>query len=194
MEIDIDKKLLRKSGIIYGVILGVLLSAFSIISFYVMISTSSVIVISSAPFVFSVLLPIGAVVLLIINLRKKVGGFWSMRQAASGIFIMFFTAFVLQFIVRDMLFAKVIEPNMVQKTQTAMTKAVSTYLTANKAKPEEVKKKMEDINQQFVAQKDVTIGRQITGFGISIIFMFVLAVIFAAFFKREGVVYNNQPQ
>ncbi|MDN3582669.1 DUF4199 domain-containing protein [Mucilaginibacter flavus] len=194
MEIDIDKAELRKWGIIYGIILGVLLSAFSIISFYVMISTSSVIVISSAPFVFSVLLPIGAVVLLVINLRKKIGGFWSMRQAASGIFIMFFTAFVLQFLVRDMLFAKVVEPNMVQKTQTAMTKAVSTYLTENKAKPDEVKKKMDDINQQFEVQKDVTVGRQITGFGISIIFMFVLSLIFAAFFKREGVVYNNQPQ
>jgi len=189
MDLEIDKSRLRKTGVVYGVLLGAVLSILSILSFYVMISTSTVVIISAAPFIFSVVLPLALVVILCFYFRKKIGGYWNLRQAATGIFIMFFTAFVIQFIVRDQLFAKVVEPNMVQKTQTAMNSAVSKFLTESKASPQEVKKKLEEINAPFKQQQDFSIGKQIQSIGITIIFLFVLAIVFAAFFKREGPVY-----
>jgi tetrahydromethanopterin S-methyltransferase subunit G len=189
---SIDIRQLRIAGITFGVVLGIALTVFSIVSFYIMISTSSVILISAVPFIFSVLLPIILVIILCFNLRKKIGGFWNMRQAATSIFIMFFTAFIIQFILRDQLFAKVIEPQMVQKTETAMTTAVSSFLKQSKASQHDIDKKMEEIKDQFEAQKDFSIGKQIEGIGISIIFMFVLAIVFAAFFKREIPGYNPQ--
>ncbi|WP_419698843.1 DUF4199 domain-containing protein [Mucilaginibacter sp. NFX135] len=192
MAFEVDKKRLRITGITFGLLLGVVLTVLSIISFYIILSTTSVVVISSAPFIFSVLLPILLVVVLCFNFRKKVGGFWTLREAATGIFLMFFTAFVIQFALRDQLFAKVIEPHMIEKTQAAMTSSVSKFLKESKTSPDIIKKKLDEIQGEFNAQKDVTIGRQIQGVGISIIFMFVLAIIFAAFFKKELQVNNPQ--
>jgi ABC-type Na+ efflux pump permease subunit len=40
-------------------------------------------------------------------------------------------------------------------------------------------------------EKSITIGQQIQSFGITIIFLFVLALIFAAFFKNEQQIYNT---
>ncbi|NOW95461.1 DUF4199 family protein [Mucilaginibacter sp. SG564] len=190
MALEVDKKRLRTTGITFGVLLGVVLTVLSIISYYIILSATSVVLISSTPFLFSVLLPIILVVLLCLNFRKRVGGWWTMREAATGIFIMFFTAFVIQFALRDQLFAKVIEPHMAEKTQAAMTASVSKFLTEKKTNPDIIKKKLDEIHQDFEAQKDVTIGRQIVGTGFTIIFLFVLAIIFAAFFKKEAQVYN----
>jgi amino acid transporter len=192
MALEVDKKRLRTTGIAFGAVLGVALTVFSIVSYYIILSATSVVLISSTPFIFSVLLPIVLVVVLCLNFRKRVGGWWTMREAATGIFIMFFTAFVIQFALRDQLFAKVIEPRMAEKTQAAMTASVSKFLTEKKTSPDIIKKKLDEIHQEFEAQKDVTLGRQIVSLGFSIIFMFVLAIIFAAFFKREAQVYNPQ--
>ncbi|WP_221452833.1 DUF4199 domain-containing protein [Mucilaginibacter sp. FT3.2] len=187
---SIDMKQLRITGVIFGLVLGVALTIFSIISFYVMITTSSVILLSAVPFIFSVLLPIVLVIILCFNFRKKIGGIWNLRQAATGIFIMFFAAFIVQFILRDQLFAKVVEPNMLQKTEKAMSTAVSSFLKQSKASPQDIAKKMNEIKAQFEGQKDFSIGKQIEGMGISIIFMFVLAIVFAAFFKNEQQAYS----
>lgn len=192
MAIEIDKKRLRTLGITFGLLLGVALALLNIASFYIMLSATSVVLISAVPFIFSVLLPILLVVVLCFNFRKKIGGFWTLREAATGIFIMFFTAFVVLFILRDQLFAKVIEPHMIEKTQLAMTNSVSKFLKESKTSQDVINKKLNEIQQEFEAQKDVTIGKQIQGVGISIIFMFVLAIIFAAFFKKEVQVYNQQ--
>lgn len=192
MAIEIDKKQLRTWGIIFGLLLGVVLTLLNIISFYVMLSATSVVLISAIPFIFSILLPILLVVVLCFNFRKKIGGLWTLREAATGIFIMFFTAFVILFLLRDQLFAKVIEPHMIEKTQAAMTSSVSKFLKESKTSQDVIDKKLDEIQKEFDAQKDVTIGKQIQGIGISIIFMFVLAIIFAAFFKKETQVYNPQ--
>ena len=192
MAIEIDKKRLRTLGITFGLLLGVALALLNIASFYIMLSATSVVLISAVPFIFSVLLPILLVVVLCFNFRKKIGGFWTLREAATGIFIMFFTAFVVLFILRDQLFAKVIEPHMIEKTQLAMTNSVSKFLKESKTSQDVINKKLNEIQQEFEAQKDVTIGKQIQGVGISIIFMFVLAIIFAAFFKKEVQAYNPQ--
>jgi hypothetical protein len=186
-----NDKQLRKQAITNGLILGVALSALSIFSFYLMTAMGvSVIFVTAGPLIFSVVLPIILAVVLCFNLRKKIGGYWNFKQAATGIFIMFLTAFVVEFVVRDMLFAKVIEPTMVQKTETAMVNTVTSVLEKSKASQEEIDKKIEDIQKQFDEQKNVSIGKQIQGVGINIIFMFVLAVMFAAMFKKEGHVYN----
>ncbi|GAA3984735.1 DUF4199 domain-containing protein [Mucilaginibacter dorajii] len=186
----IDIKQLRTSAVTFGLILGIALVILNILSFYVIISTSSVIAISATPFIFSVLLPIALVIVLCFNLRKKIGGSWNFKHAATGIFIMFLAAFVVKFIVYDQLFTKVIEPNTVQKTETAMVNAVTTFLEKSNTSQDVIDKKMEEIQKQFDAQKNVTIGKEIQSIGISIIFMFVVAVIFAAFFKKEIHTFN----
>lgn len=186
MRPEIDKTI-RIQGLIKGLILGVVLTVISVVYFYFMIGVASAVAITVGSVLFTYILPIAAAALLCLNLRKAIGGFWTLRQATTGIFIMFVISNLMIFILRDQVFAKVIEPNMVQKTEMAMVNAL-TKLKETTAKPEEKKEadaKILEMKKGFESTKTVTIGQQIQSFGISIIFLFVLSVVFAAFFKRE---------
>lgn len=186
MSAEINKTI-RIQGIIKGLILGAVLTVISIIYFYFMIGSSSAVAITVGSVLFTYILPIAAAALLCLNLRKAIGGFWALRQATTGIFIMFVISNLTIFILRDQAFARVVEPNMVQKTETAMVNAL-TKLKEATTKPEEKKEadaKIMEMKKGFETNKTVSIGQQIQSFGISIIFLFVLSVVFAAFFKRE---------
>ncbi|WPV01841.1 DUF4199 domain-containing protein [Mucilaginibacter sp. cycad4] len=189
MSEETDKKI-KKQGLIKGIFLGLVISAISIIYFYFMVTVAkSAVVITFGSIVFSYLLPLTAAALFSLSLRSKIGGLWTMRQAGTGIFIMFFVSYLMVFIIKDQLFAKVIEPNMVKKTETAMVNALNK-LKEETTKPEEKKEadaKIVEMKKAFDAERTVTVGQQIQSLGISIIFLFVLSIIFAAFFKREAV-------
>jgi ABC-type antimicrobial peptide transport system permease subunit len=186
MSQETDKEI-KKQGLIRGVFLGLIISAISIIYFYFMVTIAkSAVVITFGSMVFSYLLPLTVAALFSLNLRAKIGGLWTMRQAGTGIFIMFFVSYLMAFIIKDQLFAKVIEPNMVQKTETAMGNALNK-LKDETTKPEEKKEadaKIVEMKKAFDAERTVTIGQQIQSLGISIILLFVLSIIFAAFFKK----------
>jgi hypothetical protein len=181
-------KTVKKQGLIKGVFLGLVISAISIIYFYFMVTVAkSAMAITIGSMVFSYLLPLSAAALFSLNLRVKIGGFWTMRQAATGIFIMFFVSYLMVFVIKDQVFTKVIEPTMVEKTETAMVNALNK-LKDETTKPEEKKEadaKIIEMKKAFDAERTVTIGQQIQSLGISIILLFVLSIIFAAFFKRE---------
>ncbi|AYL95003.1 DUF4199 domain-containing protein [Mucilaginibacter celer] len=187
MSAELDKTI-KIQGLIRGLILGAVLTAVSIIYFYFMVNMAkSAVSITVGSMLFTYVLPIVIAALLCVNLRTKIGGFWTMRQAGTGIFIMFFVSYLIMFIVRDQLFAKVIEPDMVQKTETAMINALNS-LKDSTTKPEEKKQadiKIAEMKKTFEAGRTITIGQQIQSLGVSIIFLFVLSIIFAAFFKRE---------
>lgn len=187
MSQETDKEI-KKQGLIKGVFLGLVISAISIIYFYFMVTVAkSAVVITFGSMLFSYLLPLTAAALFSLNLRAKIGGLWTMRQASTGIFIMFFVSYLMAFIIKDQLFAKVIEPNMVQKTEIAMGNALNK-LKDETTKPEEKKEadaKIVEMKKAFDAERAVSIGQQIQSLGISIILLFVLSIIFAAFFKRE---------
>lgn len=177
---------IKKNAVPLGLVLGVIVTVISILSFYVMSSSTSIILISAAPILLSVIIPIALAVIYAKQLRTKIGGFWNFRQATSGIFVMLLISFAVQFIVRDMLFAKVIEPDMVSKMEASMTTAVTQMLEKSNASQEAIDKQVADIQKKFDEQKAPTVGKQIQAIFITIIFLFVLALILAAFLKREG--------
>ncbi|MEB0260403.1 MULTISPECIES: DUF4199 domain-containing protein [unclassified Mucilaginibacter] len=189
MSEELDKSI-KKNAVPVGLILGVIVTVISILSFYVMTSTTSIILISAAPIVLSVIIPIILAVIYSKQLRTKIGGFWNFRQATSGIFIMLLISFAVQFVVRDMVFAKVIEPDMVSKMEVSMTTAVSQMLEKSKASQEAIDKQIDKIQKSFDEQKTPTIGKQVQAVAITIIFLFVLALILAAFLKKENHTFN----
>lgn len=177
---------IRKASSIRGLILGVVLLIISILSFYVLISdTGSAGLIVFSPIIFSVFIPIVIVLLFCFNLRKNIGGYWTLRQAVTGIFIMFVISYAIQVIGRDVVFARVVEPNMVAKTQTAMLKATTTMLKKSGANQAAIDQKKADIQQQLAEEKNITVGSIIQGYVITVIFLFVFAVIFGAILKRN---------
>jgi hypothetical protein len=182
---NLDQKI-RKQSFQYGLILGAILLVLGIFSFYFIIGmTSSFWLVIFGPFIFSIILPIIVVVFFCLDIRKKVGGYWSFKQATTGIFIMFFMAYVVQSIGRDVIFAKFIEPNMVQKTQEAVMNATTAMLEKTGADQAQIDDKKASIQKQFDQQTNVTVGKVIQGIAITIILIFVLALIFGAIVKKD---------
>jgi hypothetical protein len=185
MEQNLNQVIKRKA-LEKGLVLGVILLVLGVFSYYFMTGmTENMWLILFGPMLISLLLPLVVAIFFSIGLRKEIGGFWNFKQAVTGIFIMFFVANILSFIGRDLIFAKVVEPNMIENMQTAMVNSTSAMLEKSGQEQEAIDKKVEEINQQFEKQKNPTIGSTIQSQLIAIIFLFVLAVIFAAIFKRE---------
>ncbi len=182
---DIEKEL-RKIGFIRGLLLGAILLLIGIISYYLIINNAGpwwFPLISS--FFFNLILPVGLAITFVVNLRKSIGGFWSFKQAVTGIFMMFLAAYIVQAIGRDVVFAKIIEPDMVQKTEAAMIRSITTAAKPLSYTPAQTAAKIADTKKQFEENQKPTVTGVIQGVIVSIIFLFVFAIIFSAVFKRE---------
>ena len=181
---------IRQNAVKFGLLLGAILLTLTIISFYTITRlTAAALWFIIAPILFSFIIPIVSVVLICFTVRKRIGGYWNMRQATTGIFIMFIIAYAIQTGGRDLIFAKLIEPQMVQKTEDAFLKANTFIKTQGGAKPQQIADSEIEIKKEFEDQKHVSVAGVIQGIFISIILVFVLALIFGALFKREPPLY-----
>ena len=182
---------IKQQAIPNGLLLGVLMLVLSIVAFYIMISSDSFWVVSLTPFSLSIIVPIILAIIFCFSLRKKVGGYWTFRQATTGIFIMFILAYLVQFIGRDLIFAKIVEPQMVEKTQNAVKKATLGYLNKSGLDQTKIDEQEEKIDKQFDAAKKSTIVSIISGVAISVLLVFVISAIFGALFKKDPPLFNT---
>jgi hypothetical protein len=193
MDNDNLEKKIKVFGAKNGVLLGLILLSLSIFSFYFITSIArSLPLLLLGPIIFTFVIPVIIVVLLCFNFRKKIGGFWTVRQATTGIFIMFLTAYVIQIVGRDLVFAKFIEPDMAKKTQAAFINTSTSLRSQPGANQKQIDQNIADIKKGFEEQSNITIAKFIQGLAISIIFIFVFALIFAGLFKKEPILYNNE--
>lgn len=189
MSEEFDKQL-KSQSLKKGLILGIILGVLGILSFYFMTTmATSMMLVILGPILLSVIIPIVISVLFCSDLRKTIGGYWNFKQAVTGIFIMFFAAYLVSYIISSVLFAKIIEPDMVDKMEAAMVNVTTTMLEKSNADQAAIDKQMDTVHQQFQDQKNATIGKQIQSIAIGIIFVFVFALIFAAIFKKERPLY-----
>jgi uncharacterized protein DUF4199 len=176
----------RKSAAKSGLLLGLLLLIVSIASYYLIVSaTANTMMIILSPIIFSILIPVVLVLIFCLNLRKRIGGYWTFRQAVSAIFVMFLVSYAVQVLGRDVVFAKLIEPDMVNKTQVAMLKATNVMWQKSGASQATINQKRADVQKQFEDQKNITVFGIIQSYIISLMFLFVFAVVFAALFRRN---------
>jgi hypothetical protein len=184
-EGNIDAQL-KKSGLIKGLFLGFIVLALNIFSYYFIITYIDLsMLVSISAYFFSLIVPGVITVFFLLNTRKKIGGYWSFKQAVTGIFIMFFTCYIVLSIGRDVLFVKLVEPNMVQKTEAAMIASKKIYDKQKGMSDDQIEKEAADTQTLFNQQKNNTIGAVIQGVATTTIMLFILAIIFAAIFKRE---------
>jgi hypothetical protein len=177
---------IRKAGAIRGIFLGIILLAVSIASYYVLVyAAGGAWLIVFSPVIFSVIIPIIIVLFFCFNLRKSIGGYWTFKQAVTGIFIMFIVNYAIQAVGKDVIFAKFVEPDMVTKTEAAMMNATTIIAKKTGASQADIAKKKAEIQKQLEEQKNVTAGAIIQGYVITLIFLFVFALVFAAILKRN---------
>lgn len=189
---------LRKKAAVTGALLGLVVMVLSIFSFYFITSiATSFWIVSFGPLIFSVTLPIIVAVLFSIDLRKKIGGYWNFRQAVTGFFVMFLVCYAVNYVGTNLLFAKVIEPHMVEKTQDAVMKASGEMMEKQGVDQSQIDDRLDDLKKKFEQQRENTPAKIASNFGISLIFIFVIAMIFAAILKKEQPLYmvseNQEP-
>ena len=178
---------LKKYSIVNGLILGLVLLAFNIISFYLITTVvKSPLGVIGVPYIFSIILPIPCAIIMVYKLRTEMKWDWNFRVATSGIFIMFLVAYFIIFVGRDQLFARLIEPQMSTKIENVLLEATPVALKKSGANAQQIVQKQKEIRSQFETQDKITIGQEIESQLISIIFIFVIALIFGALFKRPA--------
>ena len=147
----------KKNALFSGIALGAVMFVLSVIVFYIIIASVSIWVISLVPLLLSVVVPILIAILMSIDLRKKVGGYWTLRQATTAIFIMFIIAYAVSTIARDVIFAKLVEPQMVQKTETAVTNATRGMMEKSGVDQDKIDSKIDDLQKRFNEQKRLSV-------------------------------------
>ncbi|RZK09591.1 MAG: DUF4199 domain-containing protein, partial [Flavobacterium sp.] len=120
---------IKQAALPKGLILGGVSLLLTVFSFYftTAITTTDVMVVLS-PLIFLIIVPIIITVFFILKIRKKIGGYWTFRQATSGVFIIFLLSYVINTIGSGVIFEKLIEPDMAQKTKNVMVPAFTSIL------------------------------------------------------------------
>ncbi|OKS85803.1 DUF4199 domain-containing protein [Mucilaginibacter polytrichastri] len=177
---------IRKKGATSGILLGVILMMLNIFSFYFITTiATSFWMISFGPIIFSVLLPLIVAGVFCSDLRKKLGGYWTFKQATTAIFMMMLVSYAITYLGANVLFGKVVEPHMIEKTQTAIIGATTQMMEKQGVEQGKIDDQVEKMQKQFALQTDTSPVKVLTGIAVSLIFIFVLALIFAAIFKKD---------
>ena len=140
--------------------------------------------------IVAIAIGIGLAIYFTLNLRKKIGGYWSFREALGNIFLMFFVQVVV-YTLFTTAFAKWIEPeyaNMMREaTLNSATKMAETFSSDQEA----IDQMIEEAEKRVEKQVNPGLMDFLQGIAITTIFYFIGALIFAAIFKREPPVFAS---
>lgn len=134
---------------------------------------------------------IGLAVYFTIDFRKKIGGYWSFREALGNIFLMFFVQVVI-YTVFTTAFAKWIEPDYANMMREVTLNATTQMAEAFSSDQEVIDKMIEEAEKSIEKQVNPGFMDFVQGLAIAAIFYFIGALIFAAIFKRERPVFAPQ--
>lgn len=166
-----------KNGLIWGAINIVIF----LITWYIMPGLMS----STAYAVITSLIGLSLAIFFCIDMRKKVGGYWTFNEAIWPIFVTFIMGMALVFVF-NILFGKYIDTTYPEKMkEMVLVKTEQTFKAfgLDEAKTEEaMQKTQENLDQQFTP----TFAQAIRGFGIAAIMYFIGAAIFALIFKKNN--------
>ena len=181
---NIEQKI-RNVFIRYGLVFGAIYLALDIISYYFITRfTTSAALFVAGPIIFRLLVPIVLTAFFCFNGRKKIGGYWTLKQATTGVFIMFLITFLMQLIGRDIIFNKYIEPDSILKTQIAALNARTKNLKDRGYNQKMIDQNLAEMKADLNPQKTNSTANDVLSMFISIIFVFVFALIFGALFKN----------
>lgn len=180
--------MVRKEGARSGISLGIIITVISILGLYIAVSLSSFWMITVVPFLLNMLLPLIIAIFFVIALRKKVGGYWSFKQALTGTFVMFLVALVISSVV-SLAFEKLVEPDIRERMALNIRNATVEFMEGQGLGDDQIDAATAGMDESLAQMSEGGIGTQIQGFFISLIVLFVVALIFAAIFKREKPVF-----
>ena len=178
---------IKKKGLVKGLILGCIVVVVNILSFYYMTGTveSHPLLVLPGSFILTIVIPLITIILFTLNIRKSIGGYWSFRQAVTAIFIMLFTTYIMLTIGRDILFVKLVEPNMVQKIGGVMVESRMLKDRLDGMPQAQITQDLAFEKKNFSVQADNGQWAIVESIPENILITFVLAVMLSAIFKKE---------
>lgn len=164
-----------KNGLIWGAVNIVIF----LVTWYVMPQLMSSFVYSTITFLIGIALAI----FFCLDMRKKVGGYWTFGEALWPIFVTFILGIAIVFVF-NILFGKYVDtsyPTTMKEIVLSKTESTLKSLGIEDSKLDEaMQKTSENLDKQFTP----SFTQAIRGFGIAAIMYFIGAVIFALIFKR----------
>lgn len=179
---------LKPEAVKNGIGLGLITLILGILSAYLLVGTESMTTVFLVPIILSLIIPLGIAIFFSLDLRKKIGGFWNLRQATSGIFIMFLVTYVISNI-GNVIFNEFIEKDMASRIQNTVVETTSSMMKSQGIDEDKIDKQIEKMNSDFEQKQQGTIMQTIQGHVIGVIIVFVIALLFGAVFKKEPPLY-----
>lgn len=179
---------LKPEAVKNGIGLGLITLVLGIFSAYLLVGTKSMTTIFVVPIVLGLVIPLGIAIFFSLDLRKKIGGFWNLRQATSGIFIMFLVTYVISNI-GNVIFNEFIEKDMASRIQQTVVGATASMMKSQGIDEDKVDEQIGRMNKDFEQKQQGTVMQTIQGHVIGVIIVFVIALLFGAVFKREPPLY-----
>lgn len=172
---------LNKQAINNGVILGILTVALQLIIYYAVPSVIGSITFSIGLSIFSLALYI----FFTIDLRKKIGGLWSFKEALKGIFIMSLIGNLLSSVV-NFVFFKFIETGAYDKIAPSVeAKAIENLEKFGITDQDAIDKGVEQALEQIKSVYQPDFKSFFITLGTVVIVGFIMSLIFAAIFKKN---------
>jgi hypothetical protein len=175
----------KKVALMNGVIMAVINIFIFLITYYAMPD-----ILGNYAFGIGLLLvSIGLAVYFTLDLRKKIGGYWSFREALSNIFILFIVQYLI-YTLFVMAFGKFIEPAYIDKMrEISLNATVEVAERFGGGNQEAIDQMIAEAEKSIEKSLNPTFMEFLQSAGISMIMYFVGALIFAAIFKRERPVF-----
>lgn len=184
MELSLEN--LNKAASTNGVIIGILSTVIGVVTYYVFPS-----LLGSMSFgIGTLLVSLLIYVFFTIDLRKKIGGFWTFKEALKGIFLMSFIAGLI-YSLANVVFYKFVEPGAFEKIAGFMESGMSQTFENMGMEQEKIDEAVAKQIEGVKAQYDPTFAQFFKNLGIAVIIQFVMSLIFAAIFKKETPVFAS---
>jgi len=184
MELSLEN--LNKAASTNGVIIGILSTVIGVVTYYVFPSLLGSMSFGIGTLVVSLLIYI----FFTLDLKKKIGGFWTFKEALKGIFLMSFIA-GLVYSLANVVFYKFIEPGAFEKIAGFMESGMSQTFENMGMEQEKIDEAVAKQIEGIKAQYDPTFAQFFKNLGIAVIIQFVMSLIFAAIFKKEAPVFAS---
>ena len=177
---------LNQAAINHGLAIGGLSAMINIMVYYVSPSSMG----STSFGIIMMLVSLGLYIFFTIDLRKKIGGFWSFREALKGIFLMSFIAVVLGILV-NFVFYKFIEPGAYEKISGFVVENLSKTYEKLGMDQDTIDKTIDKVLESMKSQFNPGFMDLLKTFGIAVLVQFVMSLIFAAIFKKEQPIFGS---
>lgn len=135
-----------------------------------------------------ILIGIGLAIYFCMDIRKKIGGYWSFKEALGSIFLMFFVQALIVFFF-TIIFAKYIEPGYAVKMKEIVSTSTQDMLEKMGMDQEKIDQAIVDSEERLERQFNPGFKEVAIGLATIAIMYFIGALIFAAIFKKDPPVF-----